>query len=139
MLSKNTHKQCTVAMRREITNFYDEHGYTATCKRYTCICKTTLYNWLARRKAPNKTLQPDSRRPHKVQESKVALFYDPIVQYKKLHPKCACIQIQRYFIANREYKKISISTIWRALQKHKRFQNLVNVLEFVKIKKLTDS
>ena len=65
MKRKVIKKQCTVTDRIEITNFYDRHGYATTCKQYPYICKSTLYNWLARRKNPNKTLYPDSRRPHK--------------------------------------------------------------------------
>lgn len=137
MKRKVIKKQCTVTERIKITNFYDIHGYAATCKQYPYICKSTLYNWLARRKNPNKTLHPDSRRPHKTKRNLVKLFYKPIVEYKLQHPNCACIQIQRHFQQKTNYFKISVSTIWRALQKYEQIEQLVRMLDDVKNKKLT--
>ncbi len=109
-------KQCSVAERLEIVNYYDKYGAKQTLDTYPCICKSTLYNWLARRKIPNKTLAPDSRKPkHMRYNEAVKAFRDPVVQYKNIRPKASCAQIQRFLVTHNRYRKISISSIWRIL------------------------
>ena len=133
--TKRTYYTYIPEQRVRAVNHYEKCGIEAATYSHI-VPRSTLYGWIKLKKSGKKDWEiPASKRPKRLGNLKVTLdLMKEIISLKTENPQLLLKQIR-----GKLSRQLSESTICRILQKYKQIQNLIGVLEKIKIKKLTDS